>query len=113
MKMDIADKTYTPKSTDNGSTILVTSGAAGLKANFDIGAGVKDSKNNIINGYYINVVNGNLSGGDNIDIYSNLVFGGPMLLQYTLAPGESAYYYQNISDVLNVSDASTRWYSSV
>lgn len=113
MNLGAADKTYTPKSTDNGSTILVKSTAAGLKANFEIGTGVKDSKNNLVNGYYINVVNGNLTGGDNVEIYSNDGVGGPMLLKYTLAPGESAYYYQYISDLINSSASTTGWNSSV
>ena len=108
-----ADKTYAPQSTDNGSTILLKSSAAGLKANFNIGTGVKDSKNSLVAGYYINVINGNLSGGDNIDVYSNDGVGGPMLLKYTLAPGESAYYYQYISDLNNSSMQSTGWNSSV
>jgi hypothetical protein len=108
-----SDKTYIPKSTDNGSTILVKSSSSGLKANFDIGTDVTDNKNVIVKGYYINVMNGNLSGGDSIDIYSNSGLGGPMLLKYTLAPGESAYYYQEISDLDNSTLLSSGWNSSV
>lgn len=111
--LGIADKTYAPQSTDNGSTILLKSSAAGLKANFNIGTGVKDSKNKNVSGYYLYVVNGNLTGGQNIDIYSNDGVGGPMLSKYTLAPGESAYYYQLISDLNNTSMLSTGWNSSV
>jgi hypothetical protein len=113
MNLGAEDRTYAPKSTDNGSTILVKSTSPNLKANFDIGTGVKDSKNGIVNGYYLNVVNGNASAGDSIDIYSNDGVGGPMLLKYTLAPGESAYYYQYISDLINSSTLSTGWNSSV
>jgi hypothetical protein len=111
--LGIADKTYAPQSTDNGSTMLLKSSAAGLKANFNIGAGVKDSKNSLVAGYYINVINGNLTGGNDIAVYSNDSFGGPMLLKYTLTPGESAYYYQLISDVNNAFNFSTGWNSSV
>ena len=113
MNLGAEDRTYAPKSTDNGSTILVKSTDAGLKANFDIGTGVKDSKNGIINGYYLNVINGNPSGGNSIDIYSNSFLGGVMLLKYTLAPGESAYFYQYISDLITPFSSSGDWYSSV
>ena len=108
-----ADQTYTPQSTDNGSTILITSDAPGIKANFKIGSGVVDSNNNRVMGYYIQVINGNLSGGSNIDIYSNAIFDGPMMLQFTLAPGEYGYYYQSISELNNPFGNTTGWYSPV
>jgi hypothetical protein len=110
MRLGISDQTYKPKSTDNGSDILVMSTGSGLKAKFDVLNFVRDSKNNIIFGYYFNVINGNIIGGDDIEIWSN--FGGVgYSLQYTLAPGQSAYYRQYISDVIDSGTGTTGWYS--
>jgi hypothetical protein len=106
-----ADQTYKLKSTDNGSTILITS-SGGTKANFDVGFGVVDSKNNRIMGYYIQVINGNLSGGGNIDIYSNFN-NNSMSPEFTLAPGEYGYYFQSISELNNPAGDSSGWYSPV
>ena len=108
--LGITDKTYAPKSTDNGSTIILKSSAALVNANFDIGTtGVVNNKNQVVKGYYLNVVNGNTVGGASIELYSNLL--GSMVLVYTLAPGKSAYYYQQVSDLNNTSMLSTGWNS--
>ena len=101
--------TYVPKSTDNGSTILVKGFGSGLIANFDIGkGGVKDSKNSKIPGYYFKVFNGNLIGGANIDIYSNS-YNGTMGLVCTLQPGQTVYYFQLASDLGDPNILTTEW----
>jgi hypothetical protein len=103
------ENSYNPKSTDNGSNIILTSTDPISDISFGIFGGIVDNKNKIINGYYFKVINANPLGGNSIKIYSFPLQG--VLQVADLAPGESIYYYQGISDLLDSNTLSTGWLS--
>ena len=101
-----ATTSYALKSTDNGTTFLLTGDNADT-AIFTFNTtpesyGVRDKNNNLIKGYYIKVTNATVSA--TIGVASspyNGEAGGPVISRFNLPPGVSAHYFQAISTAID------------